>query len=574
MSLDERIRQLSDSVLDDLRSPIEATLRRLLGDLLQAANEEREGERHAQEQALASLRESLTAEHQQALAVLRESLTAEHEAAIAALRDQEAVEREAAVQAICDELARNQQDTIVSLRQALAAEHEAAIATALEEAGRHHAGALSALEEQLTAERASGSEADLLRDQLTAQHEAEMTALRDSLAQEHAQVVARLQDEHAVAKEEAVLRARLAADANAASAAALQEELDRVHAEVELLNGQKAELEGELSLARQANEALLAAAPLAQEPADGPLEVAEAHSSERQAELACTELMLDTLRRMDQETTLGGVLTALVDGAAPEAGRALLLTYTGGRLRGYRAAGFGESDIPSMVLSPEADPLFAKALITGQPTPTSDPELGTRANQLPPSLALPEGRLALAVPIIVGTRPVALLYVDDAGMGEPRVPSTWPEVAEVLVRHASRCLELLTVTGAAARMRAAVEVPATPGVAAAVRAEARQEAGPAPAEPTPLEERIREEESARRYARLLLSEVKLYNEDVVNEGRRERDLLARLGPEIERARRLYEEKIPLPVRERVDCFDEELVRTLADGDRTLLGQIT
>jgi hypothetical protein len=123
-------------------------------------------------------------------------------------------------------------------------------------------------------------------------------------------------------------------------------------------------------------------------------------------------------------------------------------------------------------------------------------------------------------------------------------------------------------------MRAAVEVPATPGVAAAVRAEARQEAGPAPAEPTPLEERIREEESARRYARLLLSEVKLYNEDVVNEGRRERDLLARLGPEIERARRLYEEKIPLPVRERVDCFDEELVRTLADGDRTLLGQIT
>jgi len=68
--------------------------------------------------------------------------------------------------------------------------------------------------------------------------------------------------------------------------------------------------------------------------------------------------------------------------------------------------------------------------------------------------------------------------------------------------------------------------------------------------------------------------VKLYNEEAVHEGRRERDLMARLHTEIERARRLYEEKIPLTVRERVNCFDEELVRTLAGGDRALLGQIT
>ncbi len=57
-------------------------------------------------------------------------------------------------------------------------------------------------------------------------------------------------------------------------------------------------------------------------------------------------------------------------------------------------------------------------------------------------------------------------------------------------------------------------------------------------------------------------------------GRREGNLVVLLGPEIERARRLYEEKIPETVRQRVDCFEEEIVRTLAGGDRTLLGQVT
>jgi len=93
-----------------------------------------------------------------------------------------------------------------------------------------------------------------------------------------------------------------------------------------------------------------------------------------------------------------------------------------------------------------------------------------------------------------------------------------------------------------------------------------------PDEALALADEQREEESARRYARLLISEIKLYNESAVEQGRADGDLLARLGPEIERARRLYEEKIPAAVRQRVDCFDEEVVRTLAGGDAGLLGR--
>jgi hypothetical protein len=80
--------------------------------------------------------------------------------------------------------------------------------------------------------------------------------------------------------------------------------------------------------------------------------------------------------------------------------------------------------------------------------------------------------------------------------------------------------------------------------------------------------------AAQRYARLLVSEIKLYCEPMVHEGRRRGDLFERLKPEIARARRLYEERIPAVVRARGDYFDQELVRTLANGDPRLLGQTT
>ena len=76
--------------------------------------------------------------------------------------------------------------------------------------------------------------------------------------------------------------------------------------------------------------------------------------------------------------------------------------------------------------------------------------------------------------------------------------------------------------------------------------------------------------SARRYARLLVSEIKLYHEDSIVAGRRDRDLGSRLGGEIAHARMLYEQRVPPHVRARAPYFDDELVRTLADGDRSLL----
>ncbi len=78
-------------------------------------------------------------------------------------------------------------------------------------------------------------------------------------------------------------------------------------------------------------------------------------------------------------------------------------------------------------------------------------------------------------------------------------------------------------------------------------------------------------EEGRRLARLLVSEIRLYNEEEVEEGRRNHDILARLREEIERSRKMYEERIHADVRAQRDYFQEELVRILADGDTALLG---
>jgi hypothetical protein len=76
---------------------------------------------------------------------------------------------------------------------------------------------------------------------------------------------------------------------------------------------------------------------------------------------------------------------------------------------------------------------------------------------------------------------------------------------------------------------------------------------------------------ARRFARLLVSEIKLYNEQKVSEGRSQNDLYLRLREYIDRSREMYDKRVKPEVAERYDYFHQELVNTLAEGDVAKLG---
>lgn len=85
------------------------------------------------------------------------------------------------------------------------------------------------------------------------------------------------------------------------------------------------------------------------------------------------------------------------------------------------------------------------------------------------------------------------------------------------------------------------------------------------------EEERRLHNDARRFARLLVSEIKLYNEPKVKEGRNKGDLYERLRDDIDRSRQMYERRVAPPVAARHDYFHQELVNSLAEGDPAKLG---
>ena len=76
---------------------------------------------------------------------------------------------------------------------------------------------------------------------------------------------------------------------------------------------------------------------------------------------------------------------------------------------------------------------------------------------------------------------------------------------------------------------------------------------------------------ARRFARLLVSEIKLYNEEKVKQGRESNDLYDRLKEAIDRSREMYDKRVEPPVASKFDYFHYELVNDLAEGDPNRLG---
>ncbi len=316
----------------------------------------------------------------------------------------------------------------------------------------------------------------------------------------------------------------------------LRHELESTRQQLEAARAQVTTGSRDLDTARNELEAIRRQAEAARE-------IAEDRVAEREVQLAVVERLLTAVRAMDAGRSLTDVLSALTSAAAVEAPRVALFVVNGSELRSWRTVGF-EADTVQASLNDEG--LLAEVVRRREPVVTAD---GDRP-AAPAFAALPSDRAAIAIPLLVASQPVAVLYADDASPGAAATPASWPEAVQILGRHASVNLAHLTAARAVEAMR--------------------RSAAPSTGEAAP---RLEKEDgtSARRYARLLVSEIKLYNEAAVRLGRQQRDLLARLKPEIERARKLYTQRISPAVDARGALFQQELVQTLADGDASLLG---
>jgi len=86
-----------------------------------------------------------------------------------------------------------------------------------------------------------------------------------------------------------------------------------------------------------------------------------------------------------------------------------------------------------------------------------------------------------------------------------------------------------------------------------------------------LSEEEKNHTDAKRFARLLVSEIKLYNEQRVLDGRRNRDIYVRLKKDIDRSREMYTQRVAPSVTLKVDYFHDEILKILGDSDPSTLG---
>jgi hypothetical protein len=76
---------------------------------------------------------------------------------------------------------------------------------------------------------------------------------------------------------------------------------------------------------------------------------------------------------------------------------------------------------------------------------------------------------------------------------------------------------------------------------------------------------------AQRFARLLVDEIKLYNQAKVAEGRKNKDLYDRLKEAIEKSRATYGKRYGNTVAASGNYFQHEIIRSLAEDDLSIMG---
>jgi hypothetical protein len=629
LTFDQQLQQTLETLADRLRGETARSLAMLAGELASAVEAERaaaaalataEAHMAAEREAGARLADALAAAERGADARVADAVSVAEQMAAVRLAnavataqleagtrltaaDQQAGERLAAAVAAAEREAGERLATAVAAAQQEAGERQAAaVAAAQQEAGERQATAVAA-EQQEAGERQTAAVA-AAQQEAGERLAAAVAAAQQEAGERQTAAIAAAQREAGERQAAAVAAAELGAGERlavavaaaqretgerlaAAVAAAQQEAGERLAAAVAAAQQEAGERQAAAVVPAQqeAGERLAAAIAAAEAQGReaglqaGREEVREegrqqgreearlqgregAHGDPRAAELVANERLVDSIRALDHARSLSEILETLASCAGREAKRIGILLLRNGQLRGWRFIGFGpaldgRSDYE--LRSGDAG-VIAEAARTGlaasadSATPLSTPAFAE----------LPPGREVLAVPIPMSGQVVAVLYGDQgsADLSDVERRVAWPAALEVMARHAARCLEAITA------FRAAQVLTERPDVTPSVSAVAPR-AGES-AERTAVGATDDADQAAKRYARLLVSEIKLYHEGAVTAGCRERDLMTRLGGEIARARVLYEQRVPADARRGTDHFHNELVRTLANGDAGLL----
>jgi len=299
------------------------------------------------------------------------------------------------------------------------------------------------------------------------------------------------------------------------------------------------------------------------------------------------------------------ILRALLDGGSAYGARVALFVVKAGSAHGWQGRGFGDDeavkDLPLDLSGGPAAHAFQNRMVT----PGNIAEMDRRFVE---RFGGPANEQVLVLPLVLKDKVAALLYADGGANNHLDSPSL-----ELLVMATSSWLEVVSLRKQAQKdlgdTGTPAERPATPPVQTvssfsdpfAAHAPKHTVAKAQP-EPEPAAEVVEvsahaasasaasapaaaadpfaglsaedadTHRKAQRFARLLVDEIKLYNQAKVAEGRRRKDLYDRLKDDIEKSRATYQKRYGGTTAASGDYFQKEVVRSLAEDDPAVMGE--
>ena len=314
--------------------------------------------------------------------------------------------------------------------------------------------------------------------------------------------------------------------------------------------------------------------------------------------------ILAGVRNLVTATNPAEVFQVLVSETAAFRLRSVVFEIRGKSVWGAAAEGFGE-ELTQKVLKGLVVPLskqnpFRQVYETGGSLSATGDEFKRCRSVVDRLSPTSDGPIVL-LPIRTGGSVSAILYLDSRGR------DVGPEIdgLKLLSEFSSAQLDRLMFIGEAAGEEGEAEeaevveeveasedtlvevVPAEEAEeVSAAQESAEREAEEAPAEaveaPGPAEaaapdlSQLNEEEQkvhrdAKRFAKLLISEIELYSKAKVSDGRKNKDLYGCLKTDLQRSRQTYEKRFAKTEAARHDYLHDEIVRILANDDASILG---
>jgi hypothetical protein len=345
-------------------------------------------------------------------------------------------------------------------------------------------------------------------------------------------------------------------------------------------------------------QADLVQAVLAEIPAVQPA----AAAAEASAHGATNSKLVQGLASVQAGTTQKEILRALLDAGSAYGSRLALFVMKSGAAHGWQGRGFGNDEsVKDFSLDMSGGPA-SHAYHNRVVAPANAAEMDARFVE---QFGRPANEQILILPLLLKDKVAALLYADGGPSGlldgaslEVLVMATsaWLEVASLRKQAHKEVSEVAPppieavadapapqvvssfpdpfASHAPKHVESAVVQPAAEVVEVAAHATAASAAAPAAAT-DPLAGMSAEDadthRKAQRFARLLVDEIKLYNQAKVNEGRRSKDLYDRLKEDIEKSRSTFEKRYGSTAAASGHYFQKEVVRSLAEDDLSVMG---